>query len=72
MTSDLELLIVSLAIGGAIFNARRMIEGFYIWFIANVLGVIFFFSKGLYGFAILYSLYAALNVYGYSQWKKLP
>ena len=65
----MEGVVVVLALIGAFMNARAIRYGFYIWFLANLLGSIFFVSQGLYGMAGLYLAFGALNIYGLASWK---
>ena len=67
---QVEYLIVALALYGAYLNARREVKGFFYWFAANALGVAFFINKHLYGMAVLYAIFAALNVYAIYRWRQ--
>jgi nicotinamide riboside transporter PnuC len=66
----MESLVVILALTGAIMNARAMRSGFYVWFVSNLLGSSLFMANGLYGMSGLYLVFAALNIYGLTTWKK--
>lgn len=68
-SSLMEGVVVVLALIGAYMNARAIRSGFYVWFLANLLGSIFFVSQGLYGMAGLYLAFGALNIYGLAVWR---
>ena len=72
MAQVVEYLVVVLALIGAYLSARTIRAGFHIWFVANLLGCLFFYSKELYGMMILYGIFAALNIYGLNCWRKVP
>lgn len=67
---DLQYLIMALALGGSILNANANIYGFYVWGIADVIGVYMFFSIGLYGMTALYFAYTCICIFGVYEWKK--
>ena len=69
-SSLMEGVVVVLALIGAYMNARAIRSGFYVWFLANLLGSIFFVSQGLYGMAGLYLAFGALNIFGLTAWPR--
>lgn len=50
--------------------ARRIIEHWYCWIVANSCSAVICFSQGLYPTMALYICYAVLPVVGYLNWKK--
>jgi len=66
----LEWIATGLGILGAIINATKRIEGFYIWIIANTLWIYIGFKTKLYGMAILFFVYLLIVIYGIITWKK--
>lgn len=59
-----------LTVSGAIFNAKKRIEGFYIWIVANVC----WFTHNLiikeYAQAAVFIALTVVTVYGIRQWRK--
>jgi nicotinamide riboside transporter PnuC len=68
LSNVMEGVVVVLALIGAYMNARAIRSGFYVWFLANLLGSIFFISQGLYGMAGLYLVFGVFNIYGLAVW----
>jgi nicotinamide mononucleotide transporter len=50
--------------------ARKFIENWLFWIIADVVSVALYIYKGLYPTAILFFVLSILAVYGYFEWKK--
>lgn len=50
--------------------ARKIIEHWFLWIIANLVSIALYIYKGLYPTVILYAVYAAMAVYGYFEWQK--
>lgn len=50
--------------------ARKIIEHWFLWIIANLVSIALYIYKGLYPTVILYVVYTAMAVYGYLEWKK--
>lgn len=50
--------------------ARKIIEHWFLWIIANLVSIALYIYKGLYPTVILYAVYTAMAVYGYLEWKK--
>jgi len=50
--------------------ARKKIENWLLWIVADGVAVGLFIYKGLYPTAILFIIYTAMAVVGYFQWKK--
>ncbi len=66
----LEWVATGLGILGAILNASKRIEGFYIWIIANILWIYIGIITKLYGMAFLFFVYLLIAIYGIITWKR--
>lgn len=66
----MEQIVVLCALFGAILNARKRIEGFYVWLVTDMLGALFLVKQGLYYMAGMYVLFAASCIYGIVHWRK--
>jgi len=55
---------------GAILNARKMREGFYIWTVGNVFWIMLALSKHLYGMLTMTLVFTVINFIGIYSWKK--
>ncbi len=60
----------ALAIVATWMLTRKMIEHWYLWIVANVVGAGLYLYKGLYPTVILYSVYTGMAIYGYFEWKR--
>ena len=60
----------ALAIVATWMLARKIIEHWFLWIVANLVSIALYIYKGLYPTAILYVVYTAMAVYGYLEWKK--
>jgi nicotinamide mononucleotide transporter len=60
----------ALAIVATWMLARKIIEHWFLWIIANLVSIALYIYKGLYPTVILYVVYTAMAVYGYLEWKK--
>lgn len=59
-----------LSILGAYLNAKKKIEGFYIWIISNIGWIIIDTIAGLYFQSILFVVYTIICIEGIIQWRK--
>ena len=50
--------------------SRKLIEQWWVWFAVDAISVGLYIYKGIYGRAILYSIYTVMAIYGYYVWKK--
>lgn len=66
----LEWIATGLGILGAIINARKKIQGFYIWVIANLFWIYIGIKIKLYGLALLFFVYLLIVIYGIITWRK--
>jgi len=62
---------VSIAIIGAVFNARQNIIGFYLWIVSNVGLTVHNFMIGQNSQAVLFVVYTGITSYGIWKWQKL-
>jgi nicotinamide mononucleotide transporter len=65
-----DSLVGALSIIGTWMLARKLVENWIIWIIADGLCVGLYFYKGLYPTAFLFIVYTVMSVDGYWQWKK--
>lgn len=61
-----------LSVIGAILNASKLIGGFYIWGIANILWIWFSFKYKHYGLLVMNLIFLAINIYGIINWWQTP
>jgi nicotinamide mononucleotide transporter len=66
----LDALVTTLSLLGQYMMARKYIENWYIWTVANVLYVGLFAYKALWLYTFLYAIFIVLAVYGYWNWRK--
>lgn len=66
----MEQIIVLFALLGAILNARKRVEGFYVWLATDLIGATFLYKQGLYYLACMYLLFAVSCIYGIWHWRK--
>jgi nicotinamide mononucleotide transporter len=50
--------------------ARKIIEHWILWIVANLASIILYIYKGLYPTVILFGIYTAMAVIGYYKWRK--
>jgi nicotinamide mononucleotide transporter len=62
----------ALSIVGTWMLARKLIENWIVWIVADGLCVGLYFYKGLYPTAILFIIYTLMAAVGYWEWKKSP
>jgi len=66
-----DSLVGALSVVGTWMLARKLIENWLVWIIADGLCVGLYIYKGLYPTAVLFVIYTIMSVVGYFQWKKL-
>jgi nicotinamide mononucleotide transporter len=66
-----DSLVGALGIVGTWMLARKLIENWFVWIVADGLCVWLYVYKGLYPTAILYVIYTLMSVVGYFEWKKI-
>ena len=65
-----DSLVGALSIIGTWMLARKLIENWFVWIVADGLCVGLYIYKGLYPTVILFIIYTFMSVVGYLQWKK--
>lgn len=60
----------ALAIVATWMLARKIIEHWFLWIIANLVSIALYIYKGLYPTVILYAVYTGMAVYGYLEWQR--
>ena len=70
-TAVLDSLTIALSIVGMWLLARKNIEHWWVWCVADIAGCALYIQGGLYPTAVLYALYAVVAVFGYLNWKRL-
>jgi nicotinamide mononucleotide transporter len=65
-----DSLVGALSIIGTWMLARKLIENWFVWIVADGLCVGLYIYKGLYPTVILFVIYTLMSVVGYFQWKK--
>ena len=65
-----DALITAFSFVAMYLQARKIIESWVLWFLIDVASVALYASAGLYFYALLYLVYLALAVAGYSEWRK--
>lgn len=61
---------VSMAIAGAVLNAHRRIEGFYLWIASNTGLIVHNFSIGQVSQAILFIVFTGISIHGIRNWRR--
>lgn len=64
-----DSLVGALSIVGTWMLARKLIENWLVWIVADALCVGLYIYKGLFPTAILFVIYTGMAVVGYFQWK---
>lgn len=65
-----DSLVGALSIIATWMLARKLIENWLVWIVANALCVGLYIYKGLYPTVILFVIYTVMAVVGYIQWRK--
>ena len=65
-----DSLVGMLSVIGTWMLARKLIENWLVWIVADGIATGLFFYKGLYPTAILFIIYTVMAVVGYWQWQK--
>jgi nicotinamide mononucleotide transporter len=65
-----DSLVGALSVVGTWMLARKLIENWLVWIVADALCVALYVYKGLYPTAILFVIYTAMAGVGYWQWRK--
>ena len=59
-----------LTVVGAILNAKKRIEGFYVWLFSNTCWFIYNITIREYAQASVYVALSVVTIYGICQWRK--
>ncbi len=65
-----DSLVGALSVVGTWMLARKLIENWLVWIVADALCVGLYIYKGLFPTAILFIVYTVMSVVGYWQWRK--
>jgi nicotinamide mononucleotide transporter len=65
-----DAVITTIGIVATWMLARRIIEHWFLWILADALSVYIFYTQSLYPTAFLYFCYTLLAVVGYAMWKR--
>src|ERR1035437_4558105 len=65
-----DSLVGMLSVVGTWMLARKLIENWLVWIVADGIATGLFIYKGLYPTSILFLIYCVMAVVGYFQWKK--
>ena len=66
----LDALTTALSILGLWMLSRKYIEQWWVWFIVDAISVGLYLYKGIYGRALLYTIYTLMVYFGYRQWQR--
>jgi nicotinamide mononucleotide transporter len=62
--------ITALSIVGTWMLAKKLLENWLVWIVANGLSIGLFLYKGLYPTVLLFGVYTVMSLIGYWEWKK--
>ncbi|MDR0833528.1 MAG: nicotinamide riboside transporter PnuC [Candidatus Symbiothrix sp.] len=65
-----DTFVMTLSILATWMAARKIIECWYLWIVADVVAVVLYFSQELYLTDLLYVVYLILSIVGLVQWRK--
>ncbi|MBM3230043.1 nicotinamide mononucleotide transporter [Candidatus Pacearchaeota archaeon] len=57
-----------LSVLGSIVNANKLISGFYIWSVANILWITFAIKHKHWGLLVMNVIFFGINIYGVFSW----
>ena len=66
----LDALTTALSIIGLWMLSRKYIEQWWVWFIVDAISVSLYLYKGIYGRALLYTIYTLMVYFGFRQWQR--
>lgn len=67
----LDAITTAISLTAQTMLAKKFIENWLLWIVANSIYIILFIYKGLYLTAILYAILWVMAVYGWLKWQKL-
>lgn len=62
----------ALSIFGAVLNANKLIAGFYVWSIANILWLSFSWKHKHWGLFVMNIIFLGINIWGIINWWDAP
>jgi len=65
-----DALPTALSLIGQVLLGRKLIENWLVWLVVNVISVSLFAYKGLWLTCVLYSLFVAMSVMGWREWRR--
>jgi nicotinamide mononucleotide transporter len=65
-----DALVATLGIVATWMTAKKIVECWYLWIVANIFAIGLYTYQALYPTAILYVFYSALSVLGLIEWRK--
>jgi len=68
---DIDALLSVLSLVANYYLAKRFIENWFIWIVADLGYILLFAYKGLYLSAGLYGIFFCIAIYGLLEWKKI-
>lgn len=66
----IDSFITTLSIVAMYFMAKKKIEHWYLWFLADLVSAVFFYSQGIKFLALEYLVFLFFAFLGYIEWKK--
>ncbi len=66
----MDALSTALSIVALWMLSRKYVEQWWLWFAVDIISVVLYLYKGIYGRTILYGIYTVMAVYGYWVWKR--
>ncbi len=63
-------LVTAMSLVASLMLAKKIIEQWFLWLIADTIAVILYISQHLYPTAVFYFILVIMAIIGYSQWKK--
>lgn len=64
-------IITSLSFVASLMLARKIIEQWVVWIVADTIAVVLYFYQGLYPSTVFYFILIIMAIFGYLQWKKV-
>lgn len=68
MMNGLEIISAFLGIAGGILNVLKNKWGFLIWFVGNILWVVYGLMTKQYYFVMQYAVFTSISIWGFKRW----
>ncbi len=65
-----DAFVFSLSVGSQILQARKVVDNWVGWLVANVIAVGVFWTKEFYWFSVLYAIFAVMAWEGWREWRR--